>query len=277
MADEAGQEEEEGAAAADVPFATSPDDSVSLLPLARDLSQGTVGKEDRRKERIRAHHDRKKGKEETVAASFQSVPRASSMDDVMMEGAAAEEPQLKPLSKACSMDELTGSSHWGSSVHKARSEMSMSESINADPLDFVLCMGNFSMRDEDIFKNLIQEDFEYSAYLPKGKQCCTIKVGHAVSMAQYSVSSNAEVEPLLASLASITAAKDDAADIDASDIEFEPVSEPLSCPNALVAFEKIKERCVGKQVGSRMVCSAGYSAACSRSLSSWIMTARSLP
>ena len=116
----------------DVEASSPPEDSIeeASTPTAAETSTPSMTPDrpqaDRRKERIKAHHDRKK-----------SITKATDFD-------------MKSPTSGDPMPALQGLN-----ISKLSSLDSLSEYVNPDPIDFVLCMGNFSMRDEDMYKNLM--------------------------------------------------------------------------------------------------------------------------
>jgi len=74
-----------------------------------------------------------------------------------------------------------------------------------DPLDMIVCVGCHSMRDEDIFGNLLSKDDDdvpYADYLPE--QTWTCRVGEQPSQAKHFVDDVRAVQLLLSSLASLS-------------------------------------------------------------------------
>ena len=103
----------------------------------------------------------------------------------------------------------------------------------------------------------VHEDFEYAEHLPSGdKKMFTIKVGHALSSAQYSLSSQDDVEGLLESFANISAEREEALEsMPPSDNEYSAECidnfknvAPYPVPHALHAFNQVKQICTNKQV-----------------------------
>jgi len=77
----------------------------------------------------------------------------------------------------------------------------------SDGLDFLLCINWATMRDEDIFGNLLSKDSEdvpYSEYLPDRSSLWTCRVGEQPSQARYFVQDESDVHSLIASLANVS-------------------------------------------------------------------------
>ena len=76
---------------------------------------------------------------------------------------------------------------------------------NYASLDFLLCVGAFNFRDEDIFGNLLSKDVDdvpYAAYLPDATWTC--RVGEAASQAKHYVDDEGAVANLLSTLCTLS-------------------------------------------------------------------------
>ena len=97
-------------------------------------------------------------------------------------------------------------SHTGSGRPSVAASAEPSEAGVLTPLDYVLCVGAWSMRDEDIFGNLENgkddADVPYSDELPEVVWTC--KVGEAASQAKHFVEDEKEVHSLIATLSSLS-------------------------------------------------------------------------
>eukprot|EP00656_Telonema_subtile_P012797 TRINITY_DN16469_c0_g1_i3.p1 TRINITY_DN16469_c0_g1~~TRINITY_DN16469_c0_g1_i3.p1 ORF type:complete len:1065 (-),score=254.94 TRINITY_DN16469_c0_g1_i3:64-3258(-) len=129
--------------------------------------------------------------------------------------------------------------------------MSVASAPDLDPLDFVLCIGNFAARDDEIFANLTNEDYEYRHKLAPLEKTYCIKVSHIHSPAQYSVPSIDDVDPFLANLANVAKSSEGVVSAAVSDSEDQPTESetgPIVLENALEKFQEIRDFCSQKQV-----------------------------
>eukprot|EP00316_Scyphosphaera_apsteinii_P000206 CAMPEP_0119329412 /NCGR_PEP_ID=MMETSP1333-20130426/75747_1 /TAXON_ID=418940 /ORGANISM="Scyphosphaera apsteinii, Strain RCC1455" /LENGTH=1456 /DNA_ID=CAMNT_0007338521 /DNA_START=106 /DNA_END=4476 /DNA_ORIENTATION=- len=99
----------------------------------------------------------------------------------------------------------------GDASSKAASEAASDEADEAEfeadqsALDFVLCIGTHSMRDEDIFTSLQKEasnELPWAEYLPDPESTWTCRVGQQPSQARYFLEDELAVAAILANLAS---------------------------------------------------------------------------
>ena len=84
--------------------------------------------------------------------------------------------------------------------------------FGAPGLDYILCVGQFNFRDEDIFGNLVahkdenskdaSDDVPYAVHLPE--TIWTVRVGEAASQAKHFVEDEREVHALLATLSNVS-------------------------------------------------------------------------
>eukprot|EP00658_Telonema_sp_P-2_P023179 TRINITY_DN19282_c0_g1_i6.p1 TRINITY_DN19282_c0_g1~~TRINITY_DN19282_c0_g1_i6.p1 ORF type:complete len:672 (+),score=180.90 TRINITY_DN19282_c0_g1_i6:105-2120(+) len=121
---------------------------------------------------------------------------------------------------------------------------------DVEPLDFVMCMGNFSSRDEDLFTNLRSEDYDYRSKLAPLDRTYVIKVNHTHTTADYSVRSFDEVEPFLSALANVARSTEGflSANVSDSEADFDLPQGPGVLRNALDSFDQIRAFCRNKQV-----------------------------
>ena len=91
--------------------------------------------------------------------------------------------------------------------HAVKPSCEPSEAGVQPSLDWVLCIGAWSMRDEDIFSNLVskdEDDVPYAAELPE--QTWTARVGNAPSQAKHYLDDEREVHSTIAMLAGLSQA-----------------------------------------------------------------------
>lgn len=130
--------------------------------------------------------------------------------------------------------------------HDGPEALSDSDEDQPQPLDFVMVMGSFSARDEDLYTELNGRCDDYKDIIPKSANY-TISVNQVPSKAEYTLADPKQIFPIMSQMAKVSR-NHVGGGISPEDLTEKLKNAQHEIPSALGSFHRIQEMCKGKRV-----------------------------